>query len=313
MVQSLGTLSFMVHDHINVAIQRNRLPDNFFSIVDNWYRPLAEAVAGKHQALGSTFVLGVQGTQGSGKSTLADFLTVILSTDHQLNTVALSIDDFYLTLEERLTLARTVHPLLKTRGVPGTHDVQLAVNTIDQLKALSSGQSLSLPRFNKAIDDREPESAWTRVSQPVDIIIFEGWCVGMQSQLEDELTTSVNRLEADEDPDGRWRHYVNQALAKDYHDLFSRLNALAVLKAPSFACVYEWRLLQEQKLAASLANASDEMKSKILSPEQVERFISHYQRLTEHGLQTLPQQADWTLHLDQNHVITQMTQRDDYA
>ncbi len=36
----------------------------------------------------------------------------------------LSIDDYYLSKIERLRISQKVHPLLITRGVPGTHDIK---------------------------------------------------------------------------------------------------------------------------------------------------------------------------------------------
>lgn len=113
--------------------------------------------------------------RGSGKSTaaalLADFLALL-----GLRTAILSIDDLYLTRSARGRLAREVHPLLVTRGVPGTHDLDLGVRTIDALCALRSGQRLPLPCFDKSTDDRLPPLRWPAIEGPVDIILFEGWC-----------------------------------------------------------------------------------------------------------------------------------------
>lgn len=294
----------MVQNYIDAAISKHRLPEDFQTTVNQWYRPLAKEVADRHAQAGRTLVLGVQGTQGSGKSTLADFLKLLLLNEHNLNTVALSIDDFYLTLADRETLATTTHPLLRTRGVPGTHDTALALRTLAALKVLAANERLPLPSFNKAIDDRADAHTWAQAEGPVDVVILEGWCVGLTPQPEEELITAVNELESREDTDGCWRHYVNQALQGPYQVLHGELDALVVLTAPSFDCVFDWRLLQEEKLAASLADADAKTKSKIQTPAQVKRFISHYQRLTEHGLRTLPAIADWTLSLDQNHRIT---------
>jgi D-glycerate 3-kinase len=42
-----------------------------------------------------------------------------------------------------------VHPLLATRGVPGTHDIDLAINTIN---AVCSGLPTPITRFDKSTD-----------------------------------------------------------------------------------------------------------------------------------------------------------------
>ncbi len=72
---------------------------------------------------------GLAGLQGSGKSTLAAQLCAAL-TQRGIATLAMSLDDFYFGRGERKRLARDVHPLLATRGVPGTHDLDLLARTV---------------------------------------------------------------------------------------------------------------------------------------------------------------------------------------
>src|SRR4051812_33755031 len=89
---------------------------------------LAEQVLGRFAAsvehASSPFILGISGLQGSGKSTLATEL-IDAARRRGWSAVSLSLDDVYLTRAERESLARAVHPLLRTRGVPGTHDLTL--------------------------------------------------------------------------------------------------------------------------------------------------------------------------------------------
>ena len=94
-------------------------------------------------------VLGLCGAQGSGKSTLSLALCERLRAKGLAN-ASLSLDDLYLAPESRAILARTIHPLLAIRGVPGTHDVALGEQILDDLIA---GRPTLLPRFDKA-DDR---------------------------------------------------------------------------------------------------------------------------------------------------------------
>lgn len=298
----------MVQPYLLEAMSAHALPDSFAETIARWYLPLAKEIATVYQQQRpKPLLLGVQGTQGSGKSTLADFLCTIFAHDFQLRCAVLSIDDFYLTRSEREQLAANTHPLLVTRGVPGTHDIELAQQTINNLKSLGVGETMKVVRFDKAIDDRAPEADWPSIEGPVDIIILEGWCIGIPPEPEQAIAPPVNKLESEEDVSCVWRQFVNNKLAEDYLPLYQQLDKLVVLKAPSFDCVYQWRLLQEQKLAARTSNTSD---SRILSPEQVLRFISHYQRLTEHGLRTLPDQADWLFDLGEDHNITQCTKKD---
>jgi len=271
-----------------------RLPLSFLKTVDDWYRPLAEQISKHHAAAGCTLLIGMNGSQGSGKSTLAALLTRLLVNNHGLKAIDLSIDDFYHTRQSRLSLANKVHPLLETRGVPGTHDVSLMCETLQQLMR-KSGDVL-IPRFDKARDDRSPESEWDRVSTPIDIVIVEGWCLGTPAQTDEELHAPVNELEALEDPDGSWRRYVNQQIKGRYQDINQLMDLWIMLQAPSFECVYQWRLEQEAKLADKLRQ--DEQENRVMTATQIHRFIQHYQRLTEHSLQQLPKRVHYRFSLD---------------
>ena len=195
------------------------------------------------------FVFGLCGAQGSGKSTVAGVLERRLSAAG-LSAATLSIDDLYLTGEQRARLARDVHPLLRTRGVPGTHDRAAAWAAIS---AAAEPGPIRLPRFDKALDEPHAPEAWQVVQGPLDVLILEGWCVGASPETPQSLAKPVNALEKDEDADGRWRAWVNAQLAGDYQRLFARLDMLALLKAPSPDVVAGWRREQEHHLRRSLA------------------------------------------------------------
>jgi len=242
---------------------------------------------------GSGLVIGLSGPQGSGKTTLAELLRQRLDAGG-MSVVALSLDDFYLRRAERQHLAATVHPLLLTRGVPGTHDVDLALKV---LAALRRPGEVRLPVFDKARDDRLPDSEWRVVRAPVDVVLFEGWCVGAPAQPEAALVRPVNSLERLEDPQGVWRRYVNQALANRYPPLWQALSALIVLAAPGFEVVHGWRLQQEVELRERMA-ASGGDASGVMSDASLERFIQHFERLTRVLQEVLPAHADVLLRLD---------------
>jgi len=284
---------------VKTFIEQEQLPDSYLKTVQHWFEPMVEELLVRISAHEGTYVVGISGCQGSGKSTLAALLVKMLSGMLGLRCINLSIDDFYLTHQERQDLAREVHPLLETRGVPGTHDVTLAMNTIRQLS--ESGQ-VAVPRFNKAIDDRYPEQDWPQLSGPVDVIVLEGWCLSIGPQNEAELEEGINALEQNEDADGAWRQYVNAAIGDDYLDFYALVDYLVMLKAPGFEKVYEWRLKQEEKLAAAQSDAAGG-NNRIMSPEELQRFIQHYERITRHGLQTLPQKADVVFQLTEGQTI----------
>lgn len=258
------------------------------------YSELAGRLADRHRATGLQ-VLGINGAQGSGKSRLARFLAQRLSSDHGLAVVVLSLDDFYLSRAARAGLAADVHPLLATRGVPGTHDVNRGIDCLLRLKA---GRDCRLPRFSKADDDPLPAEREHRVVGPVDLILFEGWCVGTPPQPDAALIEPVNALEREEDRDGVWRRYVNDQLVGPYARWFSLIDTLVFLAVPGWAQVREWRGQQERETAAARGGGTP-----LLDPDRLERFLQHYLRLSLHALATLPSKADLVLALDPDHSV----------
>ena len=263
---------------IDALIETEALPRDYAAVVELAWQPLADRIASEGKR---PLVVGINGAQGSGKTTLCRFLEELLY-QRRLRTMTLSLDDLYLTKAERLTLAQDEHPLFATRGVPGTHDVALGEAILDELRA---GRTTTLPRFDKAADDRAAEG---KIAEgPVDVILFEGWCVGAVPQPAAALRDPVNRLEADEDPDGSWRREVNRRLATDYAELFARIDLLVMLKVESFEAVRANRRLQEQKLAAR-----DPAGAALMDDTALDRFLMHYERLTRWMLQEMPTRAD---------------------
>jgi D-glycerate 3-kinase len=262
------------------------------------YIPLAACLAGQVDDHRSTRVIGVNGAQGSGKSTLCKLLQIVLEKGFAKRVVTFSIDDIYLPHAEREELATQVHPLLITRGVPGTHDVDLGLQLLTGLRGLEPGRTLDIPVFDKSIDDRLPEEDFRQVTGPVDLVLFEGWCVGTKPQRDIALSVPVNSLERLEDPDLAWRHYVNKQLESGYQRLFSEIDFLIMLKIPGMASVMEWRSKQERKLARTSPGGR-----KIMDTEALQRFIMHYERLTRATLAEMPDRADLVFKLNQHQQI----------
>jgi len=260
-------------------IAEEGLPENYRDIVDQHWRPLSEDIAERYE--GRPLIVGINGSQGSGKTTLCRFLEALL-LEHNQRAITISLDDIYLTRQERSDLARDCHPLFATRGVPGTHDVALGQSILD---ALLDGLPVDLPRFDKAIDDRT--SAPTEILTRNDVILLEGWCVGAVPQPEAALVAPLNRLEAEEDPDAIWRREINRRLATDYAEFFGRIDTLVMLEVDRFEAVRAHRELQEQKLAASRPEGTAVMDGAAL-----DRFMMHYERLTRWMLEEMPARAD---------------------
>lgn len=276
---------------LSALIEQEALPSSYAAVVSRWWQPLAARIAAEAARAGRGIVVGVNGAQGSGKSTLSLFTAELLRGDYGLNVALLSLDDLYLTRAERVLLAARVHPLLATRGVPGTHDVALGLDLIE--RALTGVEPLLFPRFDKAQDDRAPIDSWQSITAPVDVVVFEGWCVGARPVPQVLLAEPLNALEAEEDKDGRWRRYVNAQLAGAYRTLFDRIDLGVMVCAPDFDEVAKWRLLQESKLIARTGRGMDEPATR--------RFIQHYERLTRSMLADLPPTMDVVFDIGANH------------
>lgn len=278
-------------DWLAAFLREETLPAAFASEIERLHAPLADRIAAV--AMGPAFVVGICGPQGSGKSTTVRVVAALLEA-RGLKVATLSLDDLYLPRADREALARDVHPLLRTRGVPGTHDVALGLAVLD---GLAGEGETALPRFDKAADDRAPVEAWPGIVDPVDVVLLEGWCLGARPEPPEALVAPVNALERERDPDGTWRAHVNAALAGPYRALFGRLDLFVLFTAPDFATVLAWRREQETKLRRRLAEAGQDA-GRAMSDEEVEVFVQYYERLTRHIAREAPARADLVIALD---------------
>ncbi len=191
------------------------------------------------------YFVGLAGGQGTGKTTISSLIKIILIKYFKLKVFRISIDDFYKTRKERIILSKRVHPMLLTRGVPGTHDINMVLNFFKKTKS-KKFKRLKLPMFNKAIDDRFNKKKWYDLKSKPDVIIFEGWCVGAKSEKNKTLKRTINSMEKAKDQKQIWRKYVNQQLKSKYKKLYSQLNCLIYLKAKNFALLQKWRLNKKE-------------------------------------------------------------------
>ncbi|WP_424684009.1 kinase [Frateuria sp. YIM B11624] len=256
---------------------------------------LLDHYAGRIARSRRPYILGLSGLQGSGKSTLARVMKAEAEA-RGWPTDVLALDDFYYPRSEREVLSREVHPLLRTRGVPGTHEIELLLSVLAALPHASEKLPVTWPRFDKGRDTRIPPSRWPKVARPPKLVILEGWALGLRPQLQAALETPVNALERDEDPDCRWRHWVNKQL-RAYQPLWRKLDALIVLQAPNWDVVRRWRGEQEENLLARHAPLA-------MDAEAMVRFLAHFERLSRHALATLPVLADSVVEYDDNRHVT---------
>jgi D-glycerate 3-kinase len=286
-----------IAEAVSQKIRELQLPADFVETVRTAHRPIADHLLAQTAGRKLPLVVAICGCQGSGKSTLAAFLKLLLDRRGK-PTAILSLDDLYLTKTERGRLARDVHPLLRTRGVPGTHDIGLGAKTLARLRSATARSRTALPAFDKARDDRVPRDKWGFFQGRPSFILFEGWCVDARPQPPAALAKPVNRLERDCDPEGIWRRYVNDQLGGPYQALFAPVDLLLFMEAPSFDCVYKWRGLQEKKL-----RAYEKKGEGLMDGSALETFIMHYERLTRWMLEEMPARADIYLPLARDQRI----------
>ena len=205
-----------------------------------------------------------------------------------INTLSCSIDDFYLSRADRTQLARQVHPLLQTRGVPGTHEWHWLQSVLQAVR--EGGAELRLPVFDKGRDDRKGT-----ITAEVDTLVLEGWCLGVTAQPDNLLADPVNDLERDEDPQGIWRGYVNDQIRDHYESLWTQVDLWVHLRVPSFTQVVHWRTQQEQQLPASQR----------MSEPEILRFIQHYERLTRWLWASVPLGPGVVVRLDEAHQVAE--------
>lgn len=281
---------------IEQLIQQLELPPRYLHFVSTFLDPLKNRLVQLQSTKGKPLLVGINGAQGTGKTTLCQFLQVLLELEGK-NVVNLSIDDFYYSRSKREQLAKDLHPLFQTRGVPGTHDTALMEKT---LTALLDNKVIEIPRFDKAIDNPIDCADWQLSPDNVDIILLEGWCVGAEADDESCLDWPINALERDEDSEKKWRGYINKQLTEKYTDIFSLLDFLVMLKAPNFDLIYEWRLNQEKQLAKHV-----QQKTHIMNDQEVFRFVQHYERLTKSMFANLPKKANVVFYLSEKQIVTQ--------
>ena len=267
-------------------------------MIKNFLIPICFWIAKKADYKKPYFV-GLAGGQGTGKTTISSIIKIILEKYFKLKVFKISIDDFYKTRKERIALSKKVHPMLLTRGVPGTHDINMILNFFKKSKA-KKFKNIKLPNFNKAIDDRFPKNKWNKINKRPDVIIFEGWCVGARAETNKTLKKSINSMEKANDHKLVWRKYVNQQLKTKYKKLYSQLNCMIYLKAKNFSLLQKWRLKQEYKLWLKTKKKGGH---KIMSKGDVINFMQTYQRITQNMFKNMPKYASIILNLNSNHQI----------
>lgn len=237
--------------------------DAIVSILEKLWLPIALDLATAKQKLNRTFVQGILGSQGTGKSTLCEILQSILSY-FGFSVATLSLDDLYLTYSQRQALQQQ-DPRLLWRGPPGTHDLALGLKVIEQCLEENSPAQILLPRFDKSAfngagDRTTPEA----IAQP-DILLFEGWFVGIQPLELDSFNHCPAPIITEQDR--QFTKDNNQRL-QAYLPLWSKLDSLIVLNPEDYRLSKQWRKDAEHKMIA--------LGKSGMSDEEIDRFVEYF-------------------------------------
>ena len=238
----------------------------------------------------------ISGSQGVGKSTLAIIIKLVIENIYKKKVMILSIDDYYLSKNKRNEISKKIHPLLKTRGVPGTHDINKLRRHINNFNKQKF--PISTPKFDKLKDDCSKTLNKVTSAQ---ILILEGWCCGTSAVEDKYLYKNINKLELNLDKNFVWRKYYNSILKNQYQSVFKMFDITIYLKPPSFAYVLKWRVLQEKN------NAIKNNQKKLMNKKELSFFIQHYEKITKWMIKTMPAKADLLINLDRNQKIKKIT------
>ena len=231
--------------------------------------------------------LMIAGSQGSGKSTLSIQIKKYFKKFYFKSVVILSIDDFYLSTNQRKQLAKKLKTnLFDTRGVPSTHNLKLLIETVDKLKR--NKFPVYIPIFDKVTDNKKKHN---RKINKADLIILEGWCVGSKPINPEYLKKNINDLEKINDPKMIWRTAYNQALV-EYQKLFNKFNYYIFIKLPNWQYVINWKYKQELGLRS--LRRDNHLKKKLFL------FIQYYEKLSKWMSLTSPDICNVLITLDKN-------------
>ena len=235
----------------------------------------------------------ISGSQGCGKTTLLKLIKNNFKNFYNIDPLCISLDDYYLTKKQRNDLSKRIHPLLETRGVPGTHATEKITKTIQLFD--KKKYPIKIPKFDKLNDDRLPFSQI--ITSKKNMIFLEGWCCGCPPLSNSFLQKNLNNIEK-ADSEYIWRKYYNKKLKKEYKLIFNHFEYLIYFKIPSFDCVLKWRIKQEKRLKLKKKKNINYM-NKI----EIKDFISYYEKITTWMMKNTLSKSDLTIKINKNQKI----------
>ncbi|MEA5553824.1 glycerate kinase [Anabaena cylindrica UHCC 0172] len=236
-------------------------PQQMLQVLWDLWLPLGIKIASSRQELGRPFIQGILGGQGTGKTTMSQILSLILQ---QLGyrTLSLSLDDLYKTYSDRLALTQE-YPRLIWRGPPGTHDIDLGLSLLDQVR--QGKNPVSVPRFDKSAYSGAGDRTTPEIVTDVDIVLFEGWFVGVQPIKEEAFTNAPPPIITDDDR--AFAREMNHQL-KNYLPLWQHLDNLIVLYTNDYRLSLGWRQQAEKQMIAAGKSG--------MNNSQIEEFVNYF-------------------------------------
>ncbi|MCX7595400.1 MAG: glycerate kinase [Fischerella sp.] len=236
-------------------------PDTMSEVLWNLWLPLGIKIAWHRQKLGRPLIQGILGGQGTGKTTMCQVLSLILR-HLGYHALSLSLDDLYKTYRDRQILQQQ-DPRLIWRGPPGTHDVELGLTVLDRIR--NCELPVVVPRFDKSARSGAGDRTTPEIVANADIVLFEGWFVGVQPidpAVFDHPPPPIITAE-----DKAFARDMNRKLY-DYLPLWQRLDSLILLYPKDYRLCVEWRKQAErQMIAAGKPGMSD---------AEIERFVNYF-------------------------------------
>ena len=237
----------------------------------------------------------IAGSQGSGKSSLSKLIKLYLEKFCYKSVVIISMDDFYLSKSQRAQLSKNIHPLFLTRGVPGTHDLELMNKKIGQI--FKKEFPIYLPIFDKVSDTRK--RTYKKVLK-ADVIVFEGWCAGAQPVDLNYLQKNFNNLEKHKDKNFIWRNSYNKYL-NEYQKLFSQFNFFIYFQFNQWDHVLNWKYKQELELR--------DKKKDLGLKKYLREFIQYYEKISKWMHLNVPKYCNILIKLDAHQKINSINLR----
>ena len=270
--------------------------DAIVATLKNLWLPIALNLATKRKELDRTLIQGILGSQGTGKTTLCIILRLILNY-LGFSVATLSIDDLYLTYAERQALQQQ-DPRLIWRGPPGTHDVNLGLKIIEQCLTGDNTSKILMPRFDKSAFNGAGDRTTPEAVNKPDILLFEGWFVGVRPIKEDCFNNPPAPILTSEDI--QFAKDNSQRL-KAYLPLWDKLDSLIVLYPEDYRLSKQWREEAEQKMIATGTTG--------MSDEECDRFVEYFWKALhpELFIKPLIKAADIVIEIKSDRNITRIS------